>query len=117
MVGKKMDKILDIKMKQERGDAEAELVAEIVEALEEEYPECEGDVKNIVHDIHKEEIRKKILKKKVRVDGRKTNEIRKITAEVSVLPRVHGSSLFTRGETQALVVTTLGSSRDAQLLG
>jgi len=116
MVGKKMDKILSITMKQERGDAEVDLVTEIVEALEEEYPECEDDVKNIVHDIHKEEIRKKILKKKIRVDGRKTNEIRKITAEVSVLPRVHGSSLFTRGETQALVVTTLGSSRDAQLL-
>jgi len=52
-------------MKQERGDAEVALVTEIVEALEEEYPECEGDVKNIVHDIHKEEIRKKILKKKI----------------------------------------------------
>ncbi|MCF7832069.1 MAG: polyribonucleotide nucleotidyltransferase [Candidatus Marinimicrobia bacterium] len=116
MVGKKMIDILSITMKQERGDAEDKLVAEIIEALEEEYPECENDVKNIVHDIHKEEIRKKILKKGVRVDGRKTNEIRKITAEVSVLPRVHGSSLFTRGETQALVVTTLGSSRDAQLL-
>ena len=116
MVGKKMDKILNIKMKQERGDAEAELVAEIVAALEEEFPECEYDVKNIVHDIHKEEIRKKILKKKIRVDGRKTNEIRKITSEVSVLPRAHGSALFTRGETQALVTTTLGSSRDAQLL-
>ena len=116
LVGKKMDDILSITMKQERGDAEDSLVAEIVEALEEEYPECENDVKNIVHEIHKEEIRKKILKKKIRVDGRKTNEIRKITAEVSVLPRVHGSSLFTRGETQALVVTTLGSSRDAQLL-
>jgi polyribonucleotide nucleotidyltransferase len=116
MVGKKMDKILNIKMKQERGDAEADLVAEIVAALEEEYPECENEVKNIVHDIHKEEIRKKILKKKVRVDGRKTNEIRQITAEVGVLPRAHGSALFTRGETQALVTTTLGSSRDAQLL-
>ncbi|MEA2076770.1 MAG: polyribonucleotide nucleotidyltransferase [Candidatus Marinimicrobia bacterium] len=116
MVGKKMDDILSITMKQERGAAEDALVAEIVEALEEEYPECEDDVKNIVHDIHKEEIRKKILKKGIRVDGRKTNEIRKITSEVSVLPRVHGSSLFTRGETQALVVTTLGSSRDAQLL-
>lgn len=116
MVGKKMDKILSITMKQERGDAEDALVAEIIEALIEEYPECENDVKNIVHDIHKEEIRKKILKKKVRVDGRKTNEIRKITAETSVLPRTHGSSLFTRGETQAMVVTTLGSSRDAQLL-
>ncbi len=116
MVGKKMDKILAITMKQERAAAEDELVAGIIEALEEEYPECEKDVKGIVHDIHKEEIRKKILKKKVRVDGRKTNEIRKITAEASILPRTHGSALFTRGETQALVTTTLGSSRDAQLL-
>ena len=116
MIGKKMDKILSIKMKQERGDAEAELVTEIVEALEEDYPECEESVKTLVHEVHKEEIRKKILKKKVRVDGRKTDEIRKITSEVSVLPRAHGSALFTRGETQAMVTTTLGSSRDAQLL-
>lgn len=116
LVGKKMDKILATIMKQERAAAEDALVAEIIETLEEDYPECEQDVKRLVHDIHKDEIRKKILKKKVRVDGRKTNEIRKITAETSVLPRTHGSSLFTRGETQALVTATLGSSRDAQLL-
>ena len=116
LVGKKMDKILAITMKQERAAAEEELVVEIIEALEAEYPECASDVKILIHDIHKEEIRKKILKKKVRVDGRKTTEIRKITPETSILPRAHGSALFTRGETQALVTTTLGSSRDAQLL-
>ncbi|MBW6458524.1 MAG: polyribonucleotide nucleotidyltransferase, partial [FCB group bacterium] len=116
MAEKKMDDILNIVMKQERNDAENALVDEIVAALEESYPECANDVKNILHEIHKEKIRIKILNKGVRVDGRKTNQIRLITPEVQVLPRAHGSSLFTRGETQALVTTTLGSSRDAQLL-
>ncbi len=116
MADKKMDDILNIVMKQERNDAEKALVDEIIAAMEETYPECADDVKNIVHEMHKEKIRVKILSKGVRVDGRKTNEIRLITPEVQVLPRAHGSSLFTRGETQALVTTTLGSSRDAQLL-
>ncbi len=112
----RMSQILSITGKQERGEAEDTLISEITEPLEEEYPECEEDVKEIVRDVHKEEIRKKILSEKVRVDGRKTDEIRKITSEVGVLPRTHGSALFTRGETQALVTATLGSSRDAQYL-
>ena len=115
-IGNEMNDILSIIMKQERGDKEDALVSGIVASLEETYPECEDEVKKIVHDVHKEIIRKKILENEIRVDGRKTNEIRTITSEVGVLPRVHGSALFTRGETQALVTTTLGSSRDAQFL-
>ncbi|MDZ7797206.1 MAG: polyribonucleotide nucleotidyltransferase [Candidatus Marinimicrobia bacterium] len=112
----RMPEIISIIKKQERSDAEEALISEIAVSLEEEYPECEDEVKNIVRDVHKEEIRKKILSEKVRVDGRKTDEIRTITSEVGFLPRAHGSALFTRGETQALVTTTLGSSRDAQYL-
>jgi polyribonucleotide nucleotidyltransferase len=115
-IGDRMTDILSKTMKQERAEAEDALVTEIVADLEEAYPECQDKVKNIVHDVHKELIRKKILEKKIRVDGRRTDEIRQITAEVQVLPRVHGSALFTRGETQAMVTTTLGSGRDAQML-
>lgn len=115
-IGKRMQDILSKTHKLERAEAEDSLVEEIAVALEESYPECLEQVKNIVHEVHKEVIREKILNKGVRVDGRMTQEIRKITPEVQVLPRAHGSALFTRGETQALVTTTLGSGRDAQML-
>ncbi|MDD3095343.1 MAG: polyribonucleotide nucleotidyltransferase [Candidatus Neomarinimicrobiota bacterium] len=115
-VGNSMLDILSKTLKQERAEAEDALVEAITAELEESYPDCLEAVKNIVHEIHKEVIREKILSEGVRVDGRKTQEIRKITPEVQVLPRAHGSALFTRGETQALVTTTLGSGRDAQML-
>ena len=115
-IGKRMQDILSKTLKLERAEAEDSLVEGIAASLEESYPECLEQVKNIVHEVHKEVIREKILSKGVRVDGRKTQEIRKITPEVQVLPRAHGSALFTRGETQALVTTTLGSGRDAQML-
>lgn len=73
-----------------------------------------GDIKTIIHDLEKRIVRAMILEEKVRVDGRKTTEIRQITSEVSFLPRVHGSALFTRGQTQSLGTCTLGSSRDEQ---
>src|SRR3546814_4420299 len=57
-----------------------------------------------------------VLKTKVRIDGRQLDDVRAITARVGVLPRTHGSALFTRGETQALVVITLGTTRDAQII-
>ena len=66
------------------------------------------------HDLEKDVVRNMILNKKVRQDGRKYNEVRPITCRVSSLPRVHGSSVFTRGETQAMVSTTLGTSIDEQ---
>ncbi|HAE87736.1 TPA: polyribonucleotide nucleotidyltransferase, partial [Candidatus Marinimicrobia bacterium] len=84
--------------------------------LEEEYPDCKNVVAGEIHDLIKDKIRKKILKEGVRIDGRKTDEIRPISSEIAFLPRAHGSALFTRGETQALVVTTLGSKQDVQIL-
>ncbi|QCI19412.1 polyribonucleotide nucleotidyltransferase [Buchnera aphidicola] len=71
-------------------------------------------IENIYVDILKKTIRKKILKEKVRTDGRSKKSIRKISIKTGLLPRVHGSALFTRGNTQALVSITLGTSRDAQ---
>jgi polyribonucleotide nucleotidyltransferase len=75
-----------------------------------------ADVKLALVEIEKNEVRSNILKNKVRVDGRSFTEIRPITCEVSVLPRTHGSSLFTRGQTQSLAVTTLGTGEDEQMI-
>ena len=72
----------------------------------------EKDAASIIRDIEKEEMRQSILNEGRRVDGRSSGDIRQISGEVSVLPRTHGSALFTRGQTQALCVTTLGTSGD-----
>lgn len=74
------------------------------------------DVKEVLSELEKKQVRKKIVEEGVRVDGRKFTEIRPITCEVSVLPRTHGSSIFTRGQTQSLAVTTLGTGEDEQLI-
>lgn len=73
-------------------------------------------VDEIIQNIEKDVVRTMILNDKIRIDGRKTNEIRPIKAEIDILPIVHGSALFTRGETQALVITTLGSEQDEQMI-
>ncbi len=73
-------------------------------------------VGNYVHDLEYRIVRDRILENKPRIDGRDTKTVRPITVRTGVLPRTHGSALFTRGETQALVVATLGTGRDAQLL-
>lgn len=84
---------------------------------EEEVPaEVVAEFANYYHDLMKQLVREAILFNKHRVDGRATTEIRSLDAEVEVLPVVHGSSLFTRGETQALVVATLGTKEDEQLI-
>jgi len=111
-----IDELISILPKQERVNFEQELVAKIAGELEEEYPDSKNVVAGEIHDLIKDKIRKKILKEGVRIDGRKTNEIRPISSEITFLPRAHGSALFTRGETQALVVTTLGSKQDVQIL-
>ena len=66
--------------------------------------------------IEKDIVRTNILKNKIRIDGRKLDDVRDISYEVGILPRVHGSALFTRGETQALVTTTLSTAEDEQKL-
>ena len=113
--GPKVDELISLVSKHERSEFEATMKTEAKENLAEEFPEMESDISDILHDLLKDKMREKILAKGIRVDGRKTDEIRKITTEVSVLPRTHGSSVFTRGETQALVVTTLGAKKDAQI--
>ncbi|OGW35630.1 MAG: polyribonucleotide nucleotidyltransferase [Nitrospirae bacterium GWC2_56_14] len=82
--------------------------------LKNEDPTRSLQISKIFHDIEKDAVRKIILDKNTRADGRKPTEIRPISSVVGMLPRTHGSALFTRGETQALVVTTLGTSEDEQ---
>ncbi|AIQ36456.1 polynucleotide phosphorylase [Paenibacillus sp. FSL R5-0345] len=81
-----------------------------------ETPELLKDVKEVLHDIVKEEVRRLITHDKVRPDGRKLDEIRPIDCDTNLLPRTHGSGLFTRGQTQALSVCTLGALGDVQIL-
>jgi polyribonucleotide nucleotidyltransferase len=97
-----------------RQDALRELKAEIFESLGEDYSDRKAEVYEILKDIQKQISRDLILKENRRIDNRKFDEIRPITCEVGLLPRPHGSALFTRGETQVLGVLTLGSGQDEQ---
>ncbi|MEF3691474.1 MAG: polyribonucleotide nucleotidyltransferase [Candidatus Moraniibacteriota bacterium] len=97
------------------------IINEKVEAfLSENYPEDKDKLKNVVSiiidEVSDEIVHKNILEKEQRPDGRKLDEIRPINVQVGVLPRTHGTGLFTRGETQALTVTTLGSPGDEQII-
>ncbi|MHB0913410.1 MAG: polyribonucleotide nucleotidyltransferase [Armatimonadota bacterium] len=90
------------------------LKAEIVDRMAPNFPEQEAYLGEAVEKVVKEQIRSLILEEGIRPDGRKPDEIRKITCEVGLLPRAHGSGLFTRGQTQVLSALTLGSLDDAQ---
>jgi len=100
--------------KMERGRAYDELKARVVAELENEKEDCVDEVKDLLSGLKKKMMRDKIVFEKSRIDGRAFNEVRPITCEVGCLPRAHGSALFTRGETQALVTATLGSEGDEQ---
>ena len=90
------------------------LLGEVQEKLKEKYPEREKLIAGAMHEIETQDIRKSVLDKGVRIGGRGCDTIRDITCELDVLPRAHGSALFTRGETQSLVSTTLGTKLDEQ---
>ncbi len=117
----KIDSAIYVKTKEERDANVAALEAEAVQAVavaigENEDINFEKEVHNAVDKILKKYQQKQILEHDRRVDGRAMNETRQITAEVGILPRAHGSALFTRGETQVLTVVTLGSKGDEQML-
>lgn len=103
------------KNKQDRYQDIDAFIAETVEALVEDYPEEEKTIKSHISELIRTDLRERTLNG-VRADGRKPDEIRPIIVETQVLPRTHGSALFTRGETQALAITTLGSKKDEQLI-
>ena len=89
---------------------------EIFKHFLEKYPDHEKDIDAIIGEITKEEVRRMILEKGIRPDNRKIDEIRPISIDVGILPRTHGSGLFTRGQTQALTIATLGASSDVQII-
>jgi len=100
--------------KAEREATLAEIKADLQESLAEEYPDAIDDLSGVFKDMEKRTMRRRIIEDGVRVDGRGLDDIRDITCDVGILPRAHGSALFTRGQTQALVAITLGSVRDEQ---
>jgi polyribonucleotide nucleotidyltransferase len=110
---------IKVEEKHARQDAIDAVNSVAVAHFEEQYvetPELLSDVKEVLYDIVKEEVRRLISHDKVRPDGRKLDEIRPIDCDVALLPRTHGSGLFTRGQTQALSVCTLGAMGDVQIL-
>jgi polyribonucleotide nucleotidyltransferase len=102
--------------KQAREHRMAEVLAETLTALADLPPEQQLLIPKLIETVERDEMRTMILEEGRRADGRRTDEIRPISIRVGVLPRTHGSALFTRGETQALVVSTLGTSSDEQIV-
>jgi polyribonucleotide nucleotidyltransferase len=117
LTGRRVEEALNLADKQERQQAMAALREHVVAQLQEEdegWAEHEKDVSELIRSIEKRTMRRQIADKGERADGRRPDDIRPITCEVGVLPRTHGSALFTRGQTQSLGVVTLGTSADEQ---
>lgn len=109
-------KALDTFDRQERQKNQDEVDKNVKEHFAEIYPECERQISDVLYKITKEIVREKILNQGIRPDGRKTTEIRPIWCEAGILPRVHGTGVFTRGQTQVLTALTLGTISDVQVL-
>lgn len=111
----KLNEAMQISGKHERSDAIKQIRADLKATLsQEEQDEKAGAIKDIFHDLEKDIVRNLVLDKQYRVDGRGLADVRPISIQVGYLPRVHGSAVFTRGETQALVTATLGTASDEQ---
>jgi polyribonucleotide nucleotidyltransferase len=108
--------VYSILSKEERSNKNKELKEFVTTSLTEKYPEQEKVIGEILHDLEKSLMRSRILNEGIRLDGRNTEQIRKISVELGVLPRTHGSALFTRGETQSLTTITLGTKNDEQMI-
>jgi len=108
-----MEKVFNTSDKMERGKVYDELKASVLAELD-ETGEQTNSIKDLLSSYKKSFMRNKIADSEIRIGGRKFDEIRSISCEAEYLPRTHGSALFTRGETQALVTATLGSERDKQ---
>ncbi|TAK73130.1 MAG: polyribonucleotide nucleotidyltransferase [Gammaproteobacteria bacterium] len=117
-----IEKAYQIKDKQARQDTVAELRARVIDQIvadnagKEDEVLLAADTKYIFNNLERDVVRGRILQHQPRIDGRDTKTVRPITIQTGVLPRTHGSALFTRGETQAIVVATLGTERDAQTI-
>lgn len=100
--------------KQDRQERRRQLVEEVLTNLAPSFPDKENEIKGALEEIEGKEMRKAVIEKGRRADGRQPSEVRPISCEVAVLPRTHGSAIFTRGQTQSLVTTTLGTAHDEQ---
>ncbi len=100
--------------KKKRYDNMDALIKRVNEELAESFPDQKPVINGLIHEFEQQDMRTRIVRENIRIDGRKCDEIRSITCEVGLLPRTHGSALFTRGETQALAVVTLGTALDQQ---
>jgi len=110
----KIKAALNIPSKQERYQRLSDISKELIESLKPNYKDREDEVTKLFEDLKYRILRESVLTTNTRIDGRGLADIRQITCEVGLLPRTHGSALFTRGETQAMVATTLGTSEDEQ---
>jgi len=113
-IGGRLHDVSFMGVKHERYAAVRALRDELTEALKERFPECEKKIASIFSNLEEEDIRNTILNTSTRIGGRGLDEIRNISCELDLLPRAHGSALFTRGETQSLAATTLGTKLDLQ---
>lgn len=117
LAGEKFKDIVhSVLTKEERALKNKQLQEEISAALDDRFPEQEKVIASILHDLEKELMRERILTEGIRLDGRNTTQVRPITIELGILPRTHGSALFTRGETQSLTTVTLGTKNDEQII-
>jgi polyribonucleotide nucleotidyltransferase len=114
LAAERIEQAVRIRPKQSRQEGLRQIQADVSESLGEAYAERKGEVYEIFHGLERSIIRNLTISEKRRMDGRAYDEIRPIQCQVGVLPRTHGSALFTRGETQALVIVTLGSTGDEQ---
>ncbi len=110
----KIQQAIKIPEKRQRSNRLSEVKSEVLPQALGDYPEREKEIKSALKEIETEHLRRFIVKDRLRIDGRGLKDVRPITCEVGILPRTHGSALFTRGETQALAVTTLGTASDEQ---
>jgi polyribonucleotide nucleotidyltransferase len=118
-VGNKLEEAFQVRDKLQRRDAIASIKSDVLASLKdqaEQHSWASADLAKEFAELEYRTMRDSVLKTKVRIDGRKLDDVRPITVRVGVLPRTHGSALFTRGETQALVIATLGTTRDAQII-
>lgn len=112
----KINYMFDTFIRNEREKREEEINAEIQSHFEEKYPNSFSDINLVLDDMKKDKVRTMITEKGIRPDGRTPTQVRDIWCEVGLLPRVHGSAVFTRGQTQALTTTTLGTISEVQRL-
>ncbi len=110
----KIKSAITIPDKLRRQETLDEILSEAIKSLNTGETDISREIGSVFNDIEKELVRGMILNENIRVDGRRPEEIRKISCEVGILPRTHGSALFVRGETQCLAVTTLGTAEDEQ---